>query len=112
MHEELLMDESLIPDPDETQEMGSREIEPIADEDLKGSRFLLVRRSIETLDLDECGGRRRRACLYLSARARCPLYLGSARSSIDHPRALPFYRCCTAKCARRRACPLHCGCEG
>jgi hypothetical protein len=52
VEEELLIDESLVPDPDENQEMGPRDIEPIADEDLKGSRFLLVRRSVEPLDLD------------------------------------------------------------
>lgn len=58
MNEEdtLLIDAPLIPDPDAEEELGPTDIEAIADEDLKGSRLLLVRRAIEPIDLEGTAG--------------------------------------------------------
>src|SRR5882724_11299568 len=50
--ETLLIDAPLVPDPDADEELGATDIEAIADEDLKGSRLLLVRRAIEPIDLE------------------------------------------------------------
>ena len=47
--ETLLIDSPLVPDPDADEEMGSTDVEAIADEDLKGSRLLLVRRASSLL---------------------------------------------------------------
>lgn len=52
----LLIDAPLVPDSDADAEMGSTDIEAIADEDLKGSRLLLVRRAIEPIDLEGSSG--------------------------------------------------------
>lgn len=58
MNEEdtLLIDAPLVPDPDAEEELGPTDIEAIADEDLKGSRLLLVRRTIEPIDLEGIAG--------------------------------------------------------
>lgn len=50
--QDILIDAPLEPDPDATEEMGPAEAQAIADEDLKGSRLLLVRRAVEAVDLD------------------------------------------------------------
>ncbi len=50
--EMLLLDAPFVPDPDADQELGPADLEAIADEDLKGSRLLLVRRAIEPMDLE------------------------------------------------------------
>lgn len=54
--ETLLIDAPLMPDPDADEEMGPTDIEAIADEDLKGSRLLLVRRASEPIDLEGIPG--------------------------------------------------------
>jgi len=58
MNEEdtLLIDAPLIPDPDAEEELGPTDIAAIADEDLQGSRLLLVRRAIEPIDLEGTAG--------------------------------------------------------
>lgn len=48
----LLIDAPLVPDPDADEELGPADAKTIADEDLKGSRLLLVRRPAEGIDLD------------------------------------------------------------
>lgn len=52
----VLIDAALVPDPDADEEMGSTDIEAIADEDLKGSRLLLVCQAIEPVDLEGTPG--------------------------------------------------------
>jgi hypothetical protein len=47
----LLIDAPLIPDPDAMQELSAPDIEAIADEDLKGSRLLLVRRGVRSINV-------------------------------------------------------------
>lgn len=54
--ETLLADVPLVADPDASEEMGASDIEAIADEDIKGSRLLLVRRIIEPIDLEGTPG--------------------------------------------------------
>lgn len=54
--ETLLIDAPLVPDADADEELGATDIEAIADEDLKGSRLLLVRRAIEPIDLEGTSG--------------------------------------------------------
>jgi hypothetical protein len=54
--ETLLIDAPLVPDADADEELGAADIEAIADEDLKGSRLLLVRRAIEPIDLEGASG--------------------------------------------------------
>lgn len=51
----VLIDTPLIPDPDADEEMGALS-EAIADEDLQGSRLLLVRRAIEAIELEGTQG--------------------------------------------------------
>ncbi|MEE9412712.1 MAG: hypothetical protein V3V22_06625 [Methylococcales bacterium] len=51
-----LIDVPLVPDPDADEEMGGSDIEAIADEDLRGSRLLLVRRTIEPIELEDTMG--------------------------------------------------------
>jgi hypothetical protein len=48
----LLIDIPLVADPDADEEMGANDVEAVADEDLAGSRLLLVRRQIEAIDLE------------------------------------------------------------
>jgi hypothetical protein len=45
-----------VPDPDADGELGVADVAAIADEDLKGSRLLLVRRAIAPIDLDGTSG--------------------------------------------------------
>ncbi|HEX8141477.1 MAG TPA: hypothetical protein VF553_02710 [Pyrinomonadaceae bacterium] len=67
--EMLLIDEPLAPDPDADEEMGPGDVEAIADEDLKGSRLLLVRRAAEAVDLDGTpGGAVEFACTFQPGR--------------------------------------------
>ena len=54
--ETLLADVPLIADPDASREMSAADVEAIADEDIKGSRLLLVRRVVEPIDLDGTPG--------------------------------------------------------
>lgn len=54
--EDLLFDMPLIPDPDADEEMGPGDVDAIADEDIRGSRILLVRRVIEPIDLQNTTG--------------------------------------------------------
>lgn len=58
MNEEdtLLIDAPFIPDPDAEEELGPTDIAAIADEDLQGSRLLIVRRAIEPIDLEGTAG--------------------------------------------------------
>lgn len=54
MHEEAsLIDIPLIADPDADQEMSAAEVEAITDADLRGSRLLLVRKSIANIETGE-----------------------------------------------------------
>ncbi|MBI1925128.1 hypothetical protein HYR99_12880 [Candidatus Poribacteria bacterium] len=65
VEETLLIDSPLVPDPDADEEMGSTDVEALADEDLKGSRLLLVRRAIEPIDLEGIpGGVLQLACTF------------------------------------------------
>jgi hypothetical protein len=58
MNEEdtVLIDAPLISDPDAEEELSPTDIAAIADEDLTGSRLLLVRRAIEPIDLEGTAG--------------------------------------------------------
>jgi hypothetical protein len=47
----VLLDAPLVPDPYAAEEMGPADAEAIADENLKGSRLLLVRRAVEPVDI-------------------------------------------------------------
>src|SRR6476646_5897527 len=49
---DALIDSPLIPDPDADHELGLADAEAITDEDLRGSRLLLVRRAVEPIDID------------------------------------------------------------
>lgn len=67
--ESLIVDAALVPDPDAGQEMGPTDVEAIADEDLKGSRLLLVRRAVEPVDLGGTpGGAVEFACTFQPGR--------------------------------------------
>lgn len=67
--EMLLIDAPLVADPDADEEMGPGDAEAIADEDLEGSRLLLVRRVAEAVDLDGTpGGAVQIACTFQPAR--------------------------------------------
>lgn len=62
---EILIDAPLVPDADADEEMGSSNTETITDEDLRGSRFLLVRRAVEAIDIDGTpGGAIKFACTF------------------------------------------------
>lgn len=66
--QDVLIDSPLEPDRDATEELGPADVQPIADEDLKGSRLLLVRRAIEAVDIDGCpGGAVELACTFQPA---------------------------------------------
>lgn len=52
----LLIDSPLLPDPDAEEELGPTDIEAIADEDLRGSRLLLVRRFVKSIDIEGVKG--------------------------------------------------------
>lgn len=68
MADEILIDAPLVPDPDADEEMGPGGAEAIADEDLRGSRFLLVRRAIEAIDISGTqGGAIKFACTFHAA---------------------------------------------
>jgi len=49
--DDLLIDSSLVPDADADQEMGA-DAEVLTDDDVRGSRLLLVRRGVEAIDVD------------------------------------------------------------
>ncbi len=69
MSDELLLDEPLIADTNAEEEMGPNDAEPIADEDLKGSRLLLIRRAVEAIDLEGTpGGAVELVCTFQPAR--------------------------------------------
>jgi hypothetical protein len=66
--EEILVDASLVPDPDADEELGPGSTETIADEELRGSHFLLVRRAVEAIDIDGSpGGAVKFACTFHSS---------------------------------------------
>lgn len=66
--EEILVDTPLVPDADADEEMGPGDTETIADEELRGSRFLLVRRAVEAIDIDGApGGAVKFACTFHSS---------------------------------------------
>ena len=70
MNEEdtLLIDAPFVPDLDAEEEMGPTDVTAIADEDLKGSRLLLVRRAVESIDLEGTpGGVVQLACTFQPA---------------------------------------------
>lgn len=55
--DDLLIEAKLIPDPEESEEMSAGDVEQLTDEEIYGSRLLLVRRAVEAIDLDgESGG--------------------------------------------------------
>jgi hypothetical protein len=56
MDEEVLLEAELVPDPDEAQEMGSQVPQLIGDQELRGCRFLLVRRTAEPFKTDSLKG--------------------------------------------------------
>ena len=65
----VLIDAPLTPDPDAAEELGAADVEALADEDLKGSRLLLVRRAVEAIDLDgTAGGVIQFACTFQPAK--------------------------------------------
>lgn len=65
---DVLIDAAMVPDPDADEEMGASEVEAIADEDLKGSRFRAVRRGIEAIDLEGVrGGAVELGCIFQPA---------------------------------------------
>ena len=62
------MDEPLVPDPDAGAELGPGDTIAIADEDLRGSRLLLVGRATEAIQLDgSTGGAIELACTFQPA---------------------------------------------
>ena len=63
--EVLLVDAPLAPDPDADEELGPRDAAAIADEDVRGSRLLLVRRAAESIEVDGAvGGAVQIACTF------------------------------------------------
>lgn len=67
--ESVLVDAALVPDPDAGEELGPTDVEAIADEELKGSRLLLVRRAVEPVDLGGTpGGAVEFACTFQPGR--------------------------------------------
>ena len=65
MNDEILIDAELVPDPDAANELGPSVPVSIADEDLRGCRFLLTRRAVETINFeDTLGGAIQLACTF------------------------------------------------
>ncbi len=61
----VLIDEELLPDPYASEELGSAPMEAIADEELKGCRFLLIIQAIEAIKCnDTVGGAIKLACAF------------------------------------------------
>lgn len=68
MEETLLIDAPLIADKDADEELGPGGVEAIADEDIQGSRLLLVKRMTEAVDMDGVrGGLLQFACSFQPA---------------------------------------------
>lgn len=66
--ETVMVDVPLIPDPDAEEELGPGDLQSIADEDVRGSRLLVVRRAIEMIDLDgSLGGAVQFTCTFQPA---------------------------------------------
>lgn len=64
----VLIEAPFVPDPDADEELGPTDVEAIADQDLQGSRLLLVRRAIEPIDLGgTLGGVVQIACTFQPA---------------------------------------------
>ncbi len=62
---DVMVDVPLVPDPDAEQELGPGDLQSIADEDVRGSRLLVVRRAVEVVDLDSgLGGAVQFACTF------------------------------------------------
>lgn len=55
-YEIVLLDEELIPDPDADLELSGADVEPVADEDVRGCRLLVVQRSAEPVEIDGKSG--------------------------------------------------------
>ncbi|MBC7821340.1 MAG: hypothetical protein IAG10_31010 [Planctomycetaceae bacterium] len=65
MNDDVLIDVDLIPDPDATNELGPNVPVSIADEDLRGCRFLLTRRAVEAIKFEDThGGAIQLACTF------------------------------------------------
>ena len=63
-----LVDAPLAPDPDADEELGPPDVAAIADEDVRGSRLLLVRRAAEPIEVDgTAGGAVQIACTFQPA---------------------------------------------
>ncbi len=52
----LLIDIPLVSNPDADKEMSADGVEQLTDEEIRGSRFLLVKRSVETIDINGKSG--------------------------------------------------------
>ncbi|MDJ0702472.1 MAG: hypothetical protein QNJ46_04250 [Leptolyngbyaceae cyanobacterium MO_188.B28] len=64
----LLIDAPLVADPDADEELGPDVAEPIADEDLRGSRLLLARRVVTPIEINgESGGLVELSCTFQPA---------------------------------------------
>lgn len=67
-NQNTLIDVPLVADPDADEEMGSSSSETIADEHLRGSRFLMVQRAVESIDIGGTrGGAIKFACTFHAA---------------------------------------------
>jgi hypothetical protein len=55
-NDDLLIDVRLIPNPDADEEMSGNDIEKLSDEEIRGSRFLLVKRAVEIIDINGQNG--------------------------------------------------------
>ena len=63
--EEILVDATLVPDSDADEELGSGSVVAIADEDIRGCRLLIVRRTVEPIQIDgRAGGAAQLACTF------------------------------------------------
>jgi hypothetical protein len=61
----LLIDVPLVADPDADEELGPTDAKPIADEDLRGSRLLIVRKAVKAIELDgQMGGMVELSCTF------------------------------------------------
>ena len=54
--DDLLIDIPLIADPDADNELSAEDVQPLTDEEIHGSRFLLVKKSVETIDINGKSG--------------------------------------------------------
>lgn len=52
----VLVDSTLVPDPDAEEELGADAVAAIADEEIRGCRLLVVRRAVEPIELGGAAG--------------------------------------------------------